>query len=110
MLTESQARKDGGVNGDEPAEETADVTGETAPAADTNVHIPSNVLKDVTNTQLTYHKGNEVAADDKSKQSKARTTPPRKQRGPPEDGIPSKNKVMVANLPYDLNEDTVSSL
>lgn len=35
--------------------------------------------------------------------------PPRlpKQRGPPEDGIPSKNKVMVANLPYDLGEDKV---
>jgi hypothetical protein len=34
---------------------------------------------------------------------------PRKQRGPPEDGIPSKTKVMVANLPYDLREDKVSS-
>ena len=32
---------------------------------------------------------------------------PRKQRGPPEDGIPSKTKVMVANLPYDLSEEKV---
>jgi hypothetical protein len=32
---------------------------------------------------------------------------PRKQRGPPEDGIASKTKVMVANLPYDLREDKV---
>lgn len=32
---------------------------------------------------------------------------PRKQRGPPEDGIPSKTKVMVANLPYDLSEEQV---
>lgn len=31
----------------------------------------------------------------------------RKQRGPPEDGVPSKTKVMVANLPYDLKEDKV---
>jgi len=30
---------------------------------------------------------------------------PRKQRGPPEDGIPSKTKIMVANLPYDLDEE-----
>lgn len=30
-----------------------------------------------------------------------------KQRGPPEDGIPSKTKVMVANLPYDLSEEKV---
>lgn len=29
----------------------------------------------------------------------------RKQRGPPEDGVASKTKVMVANLPYDLKED-----
>jgi len=33
---------------------------------------------------------------------------PRKQRGPPEDGVPSKTKVMVANLPYDLREEKVT--
>lgn len=32
-----------------------------------------------------------------------------KQRGPPEDGIPSTTKVMVANLPYDLTEEKVCS-
>jgi hypothetical protein len=31
-----------------------------------------------------------------------------RERGPPADGIPSKNKVMVANLPYDLSEEKVS--
>lgn len=30
-------------------------------------------------------------------------------RGPPEDGVPSKNKVMVANLPYDLSEEKVQN-
>jgi len=30
---------------------------------------------------------------------------PRKQRGPPEDGVASKTKIMVANLPYDLGEE-----
>jgi RNA recognition motif-containing protein len=34
----------------------------------------------------------------------------RRQRGPPEDGIPSKIKVMVANLPYDLSEDKLKEL
>lgn len=33
----------------------------------------------------------------------------RRERGPPADGIPSRNKVMVANLPYDLHEDKVYS-
>lgn len=42
-----------------------------------------------------------------AKEAKARGPRPQKQRGPPEDGIPSKTKVMVANLPYDLNEEKV---
>ena len=41
-------------------------------------------------------------------EEKARTPRQPRQRGPPEDGIPSKNKVMVANLPYDLSEEKVS--
>lgn len=41
------------------------------------------------------------------KEPKPRTPRPPKQRGPPEDGIPSTTKVMVANLPYDLSEDKV---
>lgn len=39
---------------------------------------------------------------------KSRAPRPPKQRGPPEDGIPSTTKVMVANLPYDLSEEKVS--
>ncbi|KAF3482487.1 uncharacterized protein GIQ15_05246 [Arthroderma uncinatum] len=35
---------------------------------------------------------------------------PRGRRGPPEDGIPSKTKVMVANLPYDLTEEGLKEL
>jgi RNA recognition motif-containing protein len=34
----------------------------------------------------------------------------RRERGPPSDGIPSKTKVMVANLPYDLTEDKLKEL
>ena len=41
-------------------------------------------------------------------EEKPRTARPPRQRGPPEDGIPSKNKVMVANLPYDLSEEKVN--
>jgi hypothetical protein len=42
-------------------------------------------------------------------EGKNRAPRPQKQRGPPEDGIPSKTKVMVANLPYDLSEEKVRS-
>ncbi|RVX69308.1 hypothetical protein B0A52_06902 [Exophiala mesophila] len=41
--------------------------------------------------------------------AKARAPRPPKQRGPPEDGIPSTTKVMVANLPYDLSEEKASN-
>jgi len=44
------------------------------------------------------------------KEQKPRTPRPPKQRGPPEDGIPSTTKVMVANLPYDLSEDKLKEL
>ncbi|KAL5342875.1 hypothetical protein BJX70DRAFT_355120 [Aspergillus crustosus] len=42
--------------------------------------------------------------------SKPRVPRPQKQRGPPEDGIPSKTKVMVANLPYDLSEEKLKEI
>lgn len=72
---------------------------DAAPADSTPTNVPGQVvgLTETTNEALTADK-----ADKK-------TTAPRerKQRGPPEDGVPSKTKVMVANLPYDLKEDRV---
>lgn len=32
----------------------------------------------------------------------------KKKRGPPENGVPSATKIMVANLPYELSEEKVS--
>ena len=31
----------------------------------------------------------------------------KKKRGPPENGVPSATKIMVANLPYELSEEKV---
>ena len=31
----------------------------------------------------------------------------RRERGPPSDGVPSKTKVMVANIPFDMTEEKV---
>ncbi|KAI2635099.1 hypothetical protein GGS21DRAFT_93222 [Xylaria nigripes] len=47
---------------------------------------------------------------DTSEKNKKGPVRERRERGPPADGIPSKNKVMVANLPYDLNEETLKNL
>jgi hypothetical protein len=45
--------------------------------------------------------------DKEAKPAANRAPRERRERGPPADGIPSKNKVMVANLPYDLSEEKV---
>jgi hypothetical protein len=54
--------------------------------------------------------GDAAGTEGAKKEGKPRVARPQKQRGPPEDGIPSKTKVMVANLPYDLTEDKVRYL
>ncbi|KAJ5573597.1 uncharacterized protein N7459_008024 [Penicillium hispanicum] len=53
---------------------------------------------------------NEAAGAEGAKQQAKPRARPQKQRGPPEDGIPSKTKVMVANLPYDLTEDKLKEI
>ncbi|PVI06365.1 RNA-binding domain-containing protein [Periconia macrospinosa] len=80
------------AEGAEPVELT-----DAAPAESAPTNVPGQVipLTETTNEALTAEKGTE-------KKSAPRE---RKQRGPPEDGVPSKTKVMVANLPYDLKED-----
>lgn len=50
---------------------------------------------------------NKVDTDKSDKNAKKGPARERRERGPPADGIPSKNKVMVANLPYDLTEEKV---
>ncbi|PTB45817.1 hypothetical protein M441DRAFT_325793 [Trichoderma asperellum CBS 433.97] len=60
-------------------------------------------LKDITNTASEENK------DDKKK-NQNRPQRERRERGPPADGIPSKTKVMVANLPYDLTEEKLLEL
>ncbi|KAJ9149066.1 RNA-binding domain-containing protein [Pleurostoma richardsiae] len=51
-----------------------------------------------------------AATTETSKTTQARPPRERRERGPPADGIPSKNKVMVANLPYDLTEEKLKEL
>ncbi|KAF2686226.1 RNA-binding domain-containing protein [Lentithecium fluviatile CBS 122367] len=74
---------------------------DAAPAESAPTNVPSQVipLTETTNGALTAEKGSEA------KKSAPREPRERKQRGPPEDGVASKTKVMVANLPYDLKED-----
>ncbi|KAL1305918.1 hypothetical protein AAFC00_004061 [Neodothiora populina] len=77
-------------------------------STDGPTNVPGQVLPltDTTNEALSAAPGEEGSLEvDPSKTGKTDALRPRKQRGPPEDGVPSKTKVMVANLPYDLREE-----
>lgn len=86
LLTRVQ---DGGKDDAEGTEEAA------APTAANDEVLP---LTDITNKNTT---------DNSKSKDKSRPAREKKERGPPADGIPSKTKVMVANLPYDLTEEKV---
>ncbi|CAK7264600.1 hypothetical protein SEPCBS57363_001157 [Sporothrix epigloea] len=65
---------------------------------------PAEAIQDVTNKPATT----EETGGKKARQP--REPRERRERGPPADGVPSKTKVMVANLPYDLKEDALKDL
>ena len=95
--------KEGGKEEGETGAVTADAAA-PADSAPTNVSDQTAPLTDTTNEALTAEKGTDEAEKAKNRAA----TRERKQRGPPEDGVPSKTKVMVANLPYDLTEEKVT--
>ncbi|KAF6822514.1 rnp domain protein [Colletotrichum musicola] len=86
-------REDGAAEGTAPVEAAADVppTSEVLP------------LTDATNKSATE-------AGKTEKPAQPRAPRERRERGPPADGIASKTKVMVANLPYDLTEEKLKEL
>lgn len=99
------ARKTKAVDGETNGETAAvDITNGTP----TNVPGQTVPLTSTTNEALPAAPGEDGISTDKA--GKTNATRPRKQRGPPEDGVPSKTKIMVANLPYDLREEKLLEL
>lgn len=82
------------------------------PEASAPVNVPGQVLPLIETVT--------VAHESPAKQENAPPAAPatesqggyrgKKRRGPPEDGVPSKTKVMVANLPYELSEEKLKEL
>ncbi|KAG6005808.1 hypothetical protein E4U21_007580 [Claviceps maximensis] len=101
----------GGRAGD-TGEEKKESENATTTAATEAATVPTDAegnsevqpLKDITN-QIQNK-------TDSNMKTKTQTRPQRerRERGPPADGIPSKTKVMVANLPYDLTEEKLVEL
>jgi len=71
--------------------------------------LPAGEVLPLTETTNTTTETKE-AKDKEAKAPANRQPRERRERGPPADGIPSKNKVMVANLPYDLSEEKLKEL
>lgn len=75
-------------------------------AEGTPTNVPGEVLPLTEPVAVKAAPAADASVSKKDKEEKA----PRKKRGPPEDGVPSKTKVMVANLPYELTEDKLKEL
>ena len=88
-----RSKEEGETNGEG---EAAATNGTAAPAT-----AEAPALSSTTNAATPADEGAPENVDPKA----ARQPRERKQRGPPEDGVPSKTKIMVANLPYDLREE-----
>ena len=71
----------------------------------TSVPAQATPLADATNSEVPGN--NEAVEKDGTLEKKLRGPFRQRNRGPPEDGVPSKTKVMVANLPYDMQEEKV---
>ncbi|KAG8624268.1 hypothetical protein KVT40_007335 [Elsinoe batatas] len=87
--------------------------GEKAEGENGPTNVPGQVLPltDTTNEAIATENGTAgTTTVDPSKTGNTNATRPRKQRGPPEDGVASKTKVMVANLPYEMREDKLMEL
>lgn len=87
--------------------------GEKEDNTTTPTNVPGQVapLTETTNEALTAAPGeSDTITVNPDASAKAKGPRARKQRGPPEDGIASKTKVMVANLPYEMREDKLMEL
>ena len=91
----------------QPRKSQPNGTAGTEEATPANVPGQVDPLVETTNGTLTANNKDAETTTDATKMAKPRSPRERKQRGPPEDGVPSKTKVMVANLPYDLGEEKV---
>ncbi|KAF5661522.1 Single-stranded TG1-3 DNA-binding protein [Fusarium circinatum] len=98
----ARAGREGAEKKEGETTEAVAATEDAAPAAAAPATAEVLPLTDITNKINTD-------ANTKTK-TPARPQRERRERGPPADGIPSKTKVMVANLPYDLTEDKLIEL
>jgi len=118
----ARGRGRGGRAGRGGRENGAEGATEATNGSPTNVPAQVDPIVDSTNKKTKNKKAKETkelkeeaaattASTEGDKAAKQPREPrERKQRGPPEDGVASKTKVMVANLPYDLGEEKLMEI
>jgi hypothetical protein len=79
--------------------------GEEDKAAPTNGPGQALPLVESTNVKAETAEG----ASAEKKEGTQQPFKSKKKRGPPENGVPSSTKIMVANLPYELSEEKVGT-
>lgn len=81
-------------------------------AEGTTPQVPGQVLPLVEATDVKTETGDGDAPTDSKNEASPTRGPfkPKKKRGPPENGVPSATKIMVANLPYELTEEKLKEL
>jgi RNA recognition motif-containing protein len=90
---------------------------EEAPAADAGAEqngktdVLGQPLADTTNNESAAAQAGQADGAKPARQPRQPREPrEQRQRGPPSDGVPSKTKVMVANLPYDIDEEKLMEI
>ncbi|CCX05698.1 Similar to Single-stranded TG1-3 DNA-binding protein; acc. no. Q9HEQ9 [Pyronema omphalodes CBS 100304] len=84
----------------------AEGSGDDEKATPTNV--PGQALPLVESTNVKAESSDAAQADANTAGFKGQAQ--KKKRGPPENGVPSSTKIMVANLPYELSEEKLKEL
>ncbi|KAI5795880.1 hypothetical protein FPQ18DRAFT_256703 [Pyronema domesticum] len=74
----------------------------------TPTNVPGQALPLVESTNVKAESSDAAQADANTAGFKGQAQ--KKKRGPPENGVPSSTKIMVANLPYELSEEKLKEL
>ncbi|KAI5817717.1 hypothetical protein BZA77DRAFT_309295 [Pyronema omphalodes] len=74
----------------------------------TPTNVPGQALPLVESTNVKAESSDAAQADANAAGFKGQAQ--KKKRGPPENGVPSSTKIMVANLPYELSEEKLKEL
>jgi len=103
-----QSRENGATSADEEKASPTNVPGQVLPLTELSSGTPPASTEDA--APHTEGEGSDNTKNTNTRHGNHGGYKPKKKRGPPENGVPSSTKVMVANLPYELSEEKLLEL